>query len=102
MQETEVGSLDREGPSGEGKELRYSCLEKSMEKILAHGVSKESDTTEGLTLSLRAFLGAQTVKNLPAVQETWICSLGSARSPEVGNSNPLQYSCLKNPMDRGD
>ena len=25
----------------------------------------------------------------------------SGRSPGVGNSNPLQYSCLKNPMDRG-
>ena len=23
------------------------------------------------------------------------------RSPGVGNSNPLQYSCLENPMDRG-
>ena len=26
---------------------------------------------------------------------------GSGRSPEGGNSNPLQYSCLENPMDRG-
>ena len=25
----------------------------------------------------------------------------SGRSPGVGNSNPLQYSCLGNPMDRG-
>ena len=23
------------------------------------------------------------------------------RSPREGNGNPLQYSCLKNPMDRG-
>ena len=28
-----------------------------------------------------------------------ICGLG--RSPGEGNSNPLQYSCLGNPMDRG-
>jgi len=27
---------------------------------------------------------------------------GSGRSPGRGNSNPLQYSCLENPMDRGD
>ena len=27
--------------------------------------------------------------------------LGSGRSPGGGNGNPLQYSCLKNPMDRG-
>ena len=26
---------------------------------------------------------------------------GSERSPEVGNGNPLQYSCLENSMDRG-
>ena len=26
---------------------------------------------------------------------------GSGRSPEEGNSNPLQYSCLENPMDGG-
>ena len=27
---------------------------------------------------------------------------GLGRSPEEGNGNPLQYSCLENPMDRGD
>ena len=26
---------------------------------------------------------------------------GSGRNPEEGNGNPLQYSCLKNPMDGG-
>ena len=26
---------------------------------------------------------------------------GLGRSPEEGHSNPLRYSCLKNPMDRG-
>ena len=31
-------------------------------------------------------------------QETWVPSLG--RSPAGGNGNPLQYSCLENPMDR--
>ena len=29
----------------------------------------------------------------------WISGLG--RSPVEGNGNPLQYSCLENPMDRG-
>ena len=27
---------------------------------------------------------------------------GSGRSSGEGNDNPLQYSCLENPMDRGD
>ena len=26
---------------------------------------------------------------------------GSGRSPGVGSGNPLQYSCLENPKDRG-
>ena len=26
---------------------------------------------------------------------------GLGRSPEEGNGNPFQYSCLENPMDRG-
>ena len=43
----------------------------------------------------------QMVKNLPAVQGTQVQSLESAGSPGGGHSNPLQYSCLENPMDRG-
>ena len=27
---------------------------------------------------------------------------GSGRSPREENGNPLQYSCLENPMGRGD
>ena len=26
---------------------------------------------------------------------------GLGRSPEVGDGNPFQYSCLENPMDKG-
>ena len=44
------------------------------------------------------------VKNLPAnvgdVKDVG-SSPGSGRSPGEGNGNPLQYSCLENPMDRG-
>ena len=49
----------------------------------------------------RGFPGGSTVKNLPANagDASWI--LGSGRSPGEGNRNPLQYSCLGNPMDRG-
>ena len=46
-------------------------------------------------------LVAQTVKRLPAMQESRVPSLGREDSPGEGNSNPLQYSCLENPMDRG-
>ena len=46
-------------------------------------------------------LGSQTVKNLPAVQETWVWSLDREDSPGEENGNPLQYSCVENSMDRG-
>ena len=48
---------------------------------------------------------ALVVKNLPAnAGDTRDVGFipGSARSPGRGNGNPLQYSCLENPMDRGD
>ena len=45
-------------------------------------------------------MAAQTVKNLP-VWEIWAWSLGLGRSPGERNGNPLQYSCLENPTDRG-
>ena len=50
---------------------------------------------------LWASLVAQTVKNLPAVRETWVQSLGGERSLGEVNGNPLQYSCLKDSMGRG-
>ena len=41
------------------------------------------------------------VKNPPANAGDVGSILGSGRSPREGNGNPLQYSCLGNPMDRG-
>ena len=46
-------------------------------------------------------LVAQMVKNLPAMKETQIQSLGGEDSPGEGNDDPLQYSYLENSMDRG-
>ena len=44
-----------------------------------------------------ASLVAQMLKNLPAIWETQIQSLGQEDSPGEGNGNPLQYSCLEKP-----
>ena len=41
------------------------------------------------------------VKNLPANAGDSGSVPGSGRSPGEGNGNPVQYSCLENPMDRG-
>ena len=53
------------------------------------------------SLSLSLSLVAQTIKNLPAMRETQVQSLGFEDPPGKGNGNPLQYSCLGNLMDRG-
>ena len=48
---------------------------------------------------------AQWVNNLPAMQKVHAGDMGLipglGRSPGAGNGNPLQQSCLENPMDRG-
>ena len=44
---------------------------------------------------------AQQVKNLPTMQEMWVPISGSGSSPRKENGNPLQYSYLGNPTDRG-
>ena len=53
---------------------------------------------------IRGFPGGLMVKNLTdnagATRDE--CSCGSGISPGGWHSNPLQYSCLGNPMDRGD
>ena len=41
------------------------------------------------------------VKNPPANGGDMGSIAGLRRSPGEGNGNPLQYSCLENPMDRG-
>ena len=53
-------------------------------------------------MSIRASLVAQTVKNLPAMWETWVRSLDQEDPLEKGITNYLlQYSCLENSTDRG-
>ena len=51
---------------------------------------------------MRASQVVLVVKNLPAnagdIRDGGLI-LGSGRSPGGGNSNPLQYSCLENPME---
>ena len=48
----------------------------------------------------RTYLVAQMVKKLPAIQETWVLSLGWEDLLEKGMATHSS-SCLENPMDRG-
>ena len=96
---------------GNGTPLQYSCLENSMGRgawwaTIPGATRVGHDWAHTYTLRthtqllwLRASLIPQSVKNPPAMQET--CSIPVlGRSPGEGNGNPLQYSCLRNPMDR--
>ena len=49
----------------------------------------------------RASQVALVVRNLPAIAEDVGSIPGPGRSPGGGHDNPLQCSCLENPMDRG-
>ena len=53
------------------------------------------------TTCSRSFVGSALVKNPPATEGDTGLIPGWGRSPGEGNGNPLQYSCLRNPMDRG-
>ena len=99
---------------GSGNPLQYSCLGNPMDRSLGDYSPwghKRSDTTEGLNNNKRDVfplsLGSQfvlVVKNLPAYTgytgDTGLIP-GLGRSLGEGHGNPLQYSCLENPIDRG-
>ena len=55
-----------------------------------------------IDIPVSCFPGAPVVKNPPAstrdVRDAGLIP-GLERSPGLGNGNPLQFSCLENPMD---
>ena len=55
----------------------------------------------GNLISGWASLVAPRIKHLPAMQETWVQFLGQEDRLEKEMANPLQHSCLENPMDGG-
>ena len=50
---------------------------------------------------IEASLGAQMVKNLPAVQETWVRSLGREDPPEKKMATHSSILAQRIPIDRG-
>ena len=52
-------------------------------------------------MDIWGFPSGSVVKNPPDNAEDMDLIPGWGRSPGEGNGNPLQYSCLKNPVDRG-
>ena len=68
---------------------------------IVHGVEKSQTPLSDFHFT---FFGGSVVKNPPAnagAAGDTASTPGSGRSPGGGPGNPLQYSCLENPMDRG-
>ena len=55
----------------------------------------------GVAMIQWGFPGGSVVTNLPANAGVTVLIPGFRRSLGEGNGNPLQYCCLKNPIDRG-
>ena len=88
-----LGSFSQTLPRRQGKDVtpQVNCS-----SLLASGsFSRVAYHLEGF------FSGDSKVKNRPANSRDAGLISGLERYPGGGNSNPLQYSCLENPMDRG-
>ena len=55
---------------------------------------------DAIPISFVGFAGGTEDKESACNSETQVLSLGQGDPPGEGNGNPLQYSCLGNPMDR--
>ena len=67
-------------------------------------IAYRTENKSASPMSYLGFPGGTVVKNPPAnAGDTGDMGSipGSGRSPGIGNGNPLQYSCLGNPMARG-
>ena len=103
-----IPGLGRNPGEGNDNPFQYSCLENPMDRGAWHRIAKSWTRLKQLNTNTIytswAFQVALMVKNLPtsAIDIRDVGSIPqSGRYPGGGHSNPLQYSCLENPMDRG-
>ena len=63
--------------------------------------SEKESSLQQLMEAYQGFPSGSTVKESARSAGSVGSIPGSGKSPGVGNGNPLQYSCLGNPSDRG-
>ena len=75
------------------------CFSRYEEIEVIKYVPKNIQLSKDLAQTVKA--SAYNVGDLGSIPglETWVRSLGWEDMPGEGNGNPLQYSCLENPMD---
>ena len=67
--------------------------------VAAQSCFQNGDFTDALT-HIKSSLGAQTVKHLPAMQKTWVQSLGLEDPLEEGMETHFSILAWRIPMDR--
>ena len=87
------GSSDSKASASKASDSKAS--QSNFTFTFKHIIVQDSKSGAGLPWYLRGY------KRLPAMEETQVRSLGWEDFPGEGNGNPLQYSCLENPMDGG-
>ena len=89
--------------------MSYSCNCVILLQVITVGTSNSKDLSSRdfkekiiyvILVNILAGCLAQMVKNLPAMQETWVQSLGWEDPLEKGEGYPLHHSCLDNSTDR--
>ena len=100
----EIPGSGRSPREGNGNPVQYSCLENPMGRggwqATVHGVTK-SQTQLSDFHYLFSYCGKLKWKESAHSLGDLGLIPGSGRSPGGGHGNPLQYSCLEKPMDRG-
>ena len=81
--------------------LEKSALEHLFLKVLVEKFLGDSDWPSLGHVPTRASLVAQTVKNPPAMRETWVQSLGWEDPMEEGMTTHSSFLAWRIPMDRG-
>ena len=76
---------------GVRKDLRVPWTTRRSNQSILKEISPEYSAFPGGSDGKQSTCNAGDLASIP----------GLARSPGDGNGNPLQYSCLENPMDRG-
>ena len=78
------------------------CVHKFILHVSISAPALQADTAvPSLTATAEGFRGGSDGKASAYDAGDTDSGPGSGRSPEGGNGNPLQYSCLQNPMDGG-
>ena len=105
-----IPGLGKYPGAGNGNPLQCSCLENPMDRkawwTTVQGVTMSqtqlnNSHTHIHTHTLIIFPGGSAGKESACNAGDPGLIPGLGRSPGAGNGNPLQYSCLENPMDRG-